>query len=185
MKHKLENPQRIKELNPVETLKKIGLKENDSLCDIGAGTGIFTFAAANQSHALIYAVDLSPEMLAILEEKKAGQKAENVILEKEISKVPSSSCRIALLSTVYHELQDIPEMLRQIRRILTPGGMLAIIEFHPKQTSYGPPLEHRFSPKQLKTQLKENNFLQTDHFDLGGTLYTSVFTPNLSACPGK
>mgnify|MGYP000553606842 CR=1 FL=1 len=43
---KFESKARLKELIPYETLKAMGLKANDVFCDIGAGTGIFTFAAS-------------------------------------------------------------------------------------------------------------------------------------------
>ena len=46
MIHKLERAERIQELNPPETLKRIGLMPGNTFCDIRAGTGIFTFAAA-------------------------------------------------------------------------------------------------------------------------------------------
>ena len=38
---KLENPTRMEELKPEDTLRRIGLQENHDLSDIGAGSGIF------------------------------------------------------------------------------------------------------------------------------------------------
>lgn len=81
MEHKLENPQRIKELNPLETLKILNLKDGNSFCDIGAGTGIFTFAASKLTTSNIYAVDISTAMLEILNMKKGEQNADNVIIK--------------------------------------------------------------------------------------------------------
>jgi len=49
MNHKqieLENPERLAELSPKDTLMRIGLGEKDIICDIGAGSGIFTIPAA-------------------------------------------------------------------------------------------------------------------------------------------
>ena len=39
---KFENPERVAELNPAETLKKIGLKDGQILSDIGAGKSEFS-----------------------------------------------------------------------------------------------------------------------------------------------
>lgn len=36
--NKLENPERLAELSPKETLMRIGLGEQDIICDIGAGS---------------------------------------------------------------------------------------------------------------------------------------------------
>ena len=40
---KFENPARLDELSPESTLIRAGLSEGMSLCDIGAGTGIFNY----------------------------------------------------------------------------------------------------------------------------------------------
>ncbi|MFA6075127.1 MAG: hypothetical protein WCV63_02675 [Negativicutes bacterium] len=44
---KFENPERVAELNPQLTLRAAGFERGMTLCDIGAGTGLFTFAAAD------------------------------------------------------------------------------------------------------------------------------------------
>jgi ubiquinone/menaquinone biosynthesis C-methylase UbiE len=63
---KFENPVRLAELNPQQTLVKLGFKEGMQLCDIGAGTGIFSFEAAKLTSEKIYALDISSDMLAII-----------------------------------------------------------------------------------------------------------------------
>lgn len=64
--HKLENPARIVELSPSETLARLGLLDGMSFADIGARTGIFTTAAAATTRAQILAVDPSADMRTIL-----------------------------------------------------------------------------------------------------------------------
>ena len=173
MIHKLERAERIQELNPPETLKRIGLTPGNTFCDIGAGTGIFTFAAAALTENKVYAVEISPEMLELLQSRKSERKAENVILENDVKNVPDSSCDAALLCTVFHELEKPGEMLEEIRRILKPGGTLAIIEFWPKKTvQFGPPPERRWSPERLEEQLTAHRFRRTALFELGENLYT-------------
>lgn len=171
MVHKLERPERIQELNPPETLKKIGFKPGDTFCDIGAGTGIFTFAAAEQAESKVYAVEISAELLQLLNSRQNERKTENVILENDVRNVPDSSCDLALLCTVFHELEKPGEMLEEIRRILLPHGTLAIIEFLPKQTQFGPPPERRWSPDQLEEQLAAHGFHRAALFELGENFY--------------
>ena len=97
MNHKLEREERVSELNPMDTLSKIGMQTNDVFCDIGAGTGIFSFAASQMTANQVYAVDISNEMLHILQQKKKKQCIKNVIIENSVANVPSSSCDLALL----------------------------------------------------------------------------------------
>ena len=68
---KFENPARLDELRPESTLRRAGFSEGMSLCDIGAGTGIFSVAAAKISSAEVNALDISDEMLEIMRRKKA------------------------------------------------------------------------------------------------------------------
>lgn len=174
--HKLDNPKRVAELNPSGTLKRIGLKDGDVFCDIGAGTGIFTFEAAEQTKADIYAVEISREMLGILQSKKQERNAENIILKENVQAVPSASCRMVLLCTVLHELRDPENMVSEVKRILISDGVFAVIEFHKRQTSMGPPLELRMSPAQVEDQLLRHGFDKTNYFELGENLYTLVFS---------
>jgi len=171
MTQRLENPKRVEELNPAQTLQRIGLKQGDSLCDIGAGTGLFTFAAAEQTQGDLYAVDLSEQMLSILADKKQALGAQNVHLAPHISFIPKDSCDYALLCTVLHELDDMGGMLREIRRILRQGGSLAVIEFHKRQTPLGPPEARRISPEQVEAIAKESGFSKKDCVPLGENFY--------------
>ena len=75
---KFENPARLDELSPESTLIRAGLSEGMSLCDIGAGTGIFSVAAARISSAAVNALDISDEMLEIISRKKAEVNLQNL-----------------------------------------------------------------------------------------------------------
>lgn len=172
MINKLENPKRITELNPKETLIKIGLSDRSTFCDIGAGTGVFTYAAAEITAKDIYAVEISGEMREILRLKNNGQ---NVIIEDSAQNVPTDSCDVVLLCTVLHELDNIPDMMGEIRRILKHDGVLAIIEFHKEATPMGPPVDHRISESETVETLMKNEFVKINRFKLGDNFYCLIF----------
>ena len=56
---KLENPARIAELSPQNTLKRIGLEPGMVFADIGAGTGIFAIPAAIMTREKVFALEIS------------------------------------------------------------------------------------------------------------------------------
>ena len=106
---KFESKERLIELNPYETLKKLGLKEDCVFCDIGAGTGIFTFAASGITHKKIYATEISNEMIELLyKRKKEGKVHQLEIIQMKDENIPlqQSSVDLILLSTVFHELEE-------------------------------------------------------------------------------
>jgi ubiquinone/menaquinone biosynthesis C-methylase UbiE len=172
MINKLENPKRVAELNPKETLIKIGLSGHGMFCDIGAGTGLFTYAAAEITANNIYAIEISREMREILQLKNNGQ---NVIIEDTVQNVPTDSCDVVMLCTVLHELDDIPAMMQEIKRILKHSGVLAIIEFHKGVTPMGPPVDRRISENETVETLMKNEFVKNNRFKLGDNFYCLVF----------
>ncbi|HBW37924.1 class I SAM-dependent methyltransferase [Desulfosporosinus sp. BICA1-9] len=79
---KFENHIRIVELNPKNSLIKAGFKENMILCDIGAGTGVFTFPATEISKNDIYALEISDSMIELLKSRMAERNIKNLKIKK-------------------------------------------------------------------------------------------------------
>jgi ubiquinone/menaquinone biosynthesis C-methylase UbiE len=175
MREKLEQPQRIAELNPLDTLRRIGLHQGDVFCDVGAGSGIFTFAASVLTKNTIYAVDISDDMLTILREESQKRNTANVVPTKNIRNVPSASCQLALLCTVLHEISDRQNMFNELKRILTPNSQLAIIEFHKRPTPIGPPQAIRLDSVELSETLRGQGLHLVNQFTLGENMYCLVF----------
>lgn len=175
---KFENKKRLIELNPYETLIKLGLKDDCVFCDIGAGTGIFTFAASGITQKKIYATEISNEMIELLyKRKKEGKVHQLEIIQMKDAIIPIqySSVDLILLSTVFHELEETEIMLKEIKRIKKENGKLAIIEFYKEETPMGPPINHRISKDRLREICINNGFTEIECFDLGENLYTIVF----------
>jgi len=77
---KLERPERVRELNPSGTLERLNFGSADVLCDIGAGSGLFTLAAAQMSSQTVYALDINPRMLETIEAKAVAAGLGNIEL---------------------------------------------------------------------------------------------------------
>lgn len=169
--HRLENPIRVAELNPPETLRRVGLKPGDIFLDVGAGTGLFTFEAARQTGAVVYAVEISGGMLHALAEKKEVTGLENVRIVEGIENAPDGECALAMLSTVLHELSEPDAVLGHIRRALKPGGRLAVIEFHDHPTPMGPPPSMKLGEARVREILTNAGFQPEGSFTLGENMY--------------
>lgn len=176
--NKFENPSRIAELDPKNTLIRLGFKEDMVLCDIGAGSGVFSIPAAQISSCSIFALDISDDMINILERKKTENKAQNLTIQKVHSDkfaLENGICDMAVMVTVLHEIEDKSFMLGEIKRILKANGKLAIIEFHKKSTPIGPPINHRISQEQVIELCEGKGFKSVEKFELGDNFYCVVF----------
>jgi ubiquinone/menaquinone biosynthesis C-methylase UbiE len=175
---KLENPDRLAELNPAGTLARIGIGTHEVFCDIGAGSGIFTVAAARMTDGIVHALEIDDEMLGLIRQKANAAELGNINAVKvEAGKFPvgDSEVDLALLVTVLHEIDDKPSFLAESRRILKSGARMAVIEFFGTETPMGPPLQHRISREDAVNAMELAGFAPIDSFDLGENLYCMVF----------
>ena len=96
--------------------------------EIGAGTGYFglNLLRAGVIDELA-AVDISPGMLAQLERsaKRLGLEVECAACEASELPFPDSSVDLVFGHAVLHHLPDLEGCLREFRRVLRPGGVLA------------------------------------------------------------
>lgn len=177
-RRKLENPARVAELDPGATLARIGFKEGMTLCDIGAGSGIFSLAAASLSSGDIWAVDTDGEILAELEQraKIAGMDNIHAISADGCDyNVRTGSADVVLLVTVLHEVDDKKALLREMRRIMKNEGRSCIIEFVKDDTKMGPPKKHRISAAETEALFRGEGFKKKDEFLLGANFYCQTY----------
>ena len=175
---KLENPERLAELSPEDTLRRIGLGENDIICDIGAGSGIFTIPAAGITKNTVYAMEINDEFLDVIHEKAAAHNLPNVITMKVTGDhydMEAGTADVVIMVTVLHEIEDKNTLLTECRRIMKRHAKLAVIEFHKQQTPMGPPASHRLGKEEVVEICAAPGFSKTGEFDLGENLYCLLF----------
>ncbi|MGL5174314.1 MAG: class I SAM-dependent methyltransferase, partial [Olsenella sp.] len=71
-REKLEDPARVAELDPAGTLERIGFRAGQTLCDIGAGSGLFSLAAAGMGAKTVWATDTDADILADLKARASS-----------------------------------------------------------------------------------------------------------------
>lgn len=173
---RLLRPERLETQNPSQIFNALGLAQDMTFADIGAGPGYFTLPAAAWvgSGGLVYALDIEPEMLQRLEQRLETNEVDNVRClnsQESTLPLPDESVDRALLANVLHEAIEPTELLREVRRILRPGGRLAVVEWHPASTESGPPAEERLPVSETKALLKKAGFNGVSEFEVGPTHY--------------
>jgi ubiquinone/menaquinone biosynthesis C-methylase UbiE len=178
LQSKLENPIRLEELKPEETLKKLGLRTGDVFCDIGAGSGVFTLPAARLTKSTVYALDIKETMLERIRKKAENENISSIKLIKVSDRrfdLPDGTADMVLLSAVLHEIEDSSYFLGETRRILKSGGRAAVIEFHKRQLPAGHPTHRRVGKEDATASFESAGFMPSGGFDLGDNYYCLIF----------
>jgi ubiquinone/menaquinone biosynthesis C-methylase UbiE len=107
-------------------LEALGLTSNDRLLDVGCGTGSASRAASAVAGSIV-GIDLSSQMLREAAELADG--VDNVAFvraDAEALPFADASFTAAICTNSFHHYPDPVRALREIARVLTPGGRLVI-----------------------------------------------------------
>lgn len=154
----LDRPEREQEEQPAKLMEALKLKPGDSVTDLGAGSGYFTFRMADKvgTNGKVYAVEIQPEMLAIIKKRAAERGVKNIelVLGKiDDPKLPPNSQDLILLVDVYHEFSHPWEMTQAMVKALKPGGRLVFVEFRMEDANVPIKLVHKMTEAQVKKEM--------------------------------
>lgn len=185
----LDAPGRRIDQDPDRLWHRVGLKEGDTVVDVGAGSGFFSFAAASivGPNGRVYAVDISKELTELVRERAEIGKFRNVeAVLSTASHIPveDAVADVAILANVLHGVP--PSTVDESIRLLRPGGRLVNVDWKKETTEGGPPVHHRLSVKEATATLARRGLVPIDSFDLGPAHYVLVFErPRPHRLPGR
>ena len=152
----LERPDREAEERTDLLVENLGLERTDVVADIGAGTGYFSFRMSSLvPDGKVLAVDIQPEMLAMIEQRKAGgwENIEGVQGTITDINVAPNTVDLILMVDAYHEFSHPREMGESMVRALKPGGRIALVEYRQEDPSVPIKFLHKMTEAQAKTEM--------------------------------
>lgn len=154
----LERPDRERTELPERVVDSLRLAPDDVVADIGAGTGYFAFRIAERvPEGGVYAVDIQPEMLDIVDARAEAEGFENVVAVQgsvDDPSLPDESVDVALIVDAYHEFSHPREMMEAIVRALRPGGRVVLIEYRAEDPSVPIKPLHTMTESQVRRELE-------------------------------
>lgn len=132
-------------------VKAAVLHGDEHIADIGCGEGTFLSEACTlYPHIQAYGIDPDPILLSQARARPTLSHS-NVVLEQGVAQslsLPNTSCDVAFCTHTLHHLTDTEKAaaLREMYRILRPGGRIIITDFGPRRFQWYPsfhPLEDR------------------------------------------
>ena len=151
--------------------------------DLGCGAGRYTLELASRlGDGRVVGFDLWAEGIAELRRQASDRTLDRCTGEvADLSRLPEvtdGAADLALFGTVLHDLvprNTADTALAEAARVLRPGGWLAVVEFHPRDTRPGPPRAMRLAPKQVDDLASPHGFSPAGITDLGAHCYLALY----------
>ncbi len=155
-----EDTSRVKWQKPEAVINKFGNIKDQTIADLGAGTGYFSFLLANRG-ARVLALDIVERFLNYIEQKKV--KLDRLLISTR--KVPTDNPLLKkeqldglLCVDTYHHIQNRTDYFRKVFKGLKPGGKIVIVDFKKEETPHGPPINMRLTGMEVLKELQYVGF---------------------------
>lgn len=146
---------------------ELGLREGDRVLDAGCGTGraLPPLRAAVGPSGVVVAADLTPAMLAAA--VRAGRHRDGQLLLADVTALPlrAESLDAVLGAGLIAHLPNPAENLRELARVVRPGGTLAL--FHPiGRAALAARQGRRITPDDLRAEANLRPLLAASGWDM-------------------
>lgn len=160
----LERGSREREERPELLLAALGLAPGMAVADVGAGTGYHAGRIATRigDNGRVFAVDVQPQMLALLEDsmrRRGVRNVQPVLGTATDTGLPPGAIDLALMVDVYHELSHPREILDSVARALKPGGRLVLVEYRAEDDRVPIKPLHKMSEAGIRREVEASGLV--------------------------
>lgn len=151
---------------PDRVLDVVGVREGETVVDLGAGGGYFTYrlARAVGPEGTVYAVDTDPDVVAHIRdraERKGYRQIQVVQPEAEFPVLPEAADVVFTANAFHHLPDDRAGFFTRVRESIRPGGRLAVIEARPKWFLFG----HATEPEEIRRVVELAGYVDLEAHD--------------------
>jgi predicted methyltransferase len=159
----LARPEREAEERPQLAIEALAIKPGQTVADLGAGVGYYTFRVAPLvgKQGKVLAIDVEPKMLRYISMQARRDTVENVVTVLSTPSdpnLPPNSVDLLFMVDVYHELEFPLEMMLKVREALKPGGRVALIEYRAEDPKVMIKPVHKMTERQVIRELTAAGF---------------------------
>lgn len=153
----LERPDRAAWQKPDAVVAAMRLAGDETLVDVGAGSGYFTFRLAKAlPRGKVIATDVEPEMVRHIHHKVLTDGISNVkaVLADATDPGVDPAADVVFVCDVIHHVDGREPWLRKLATEMKPGARLVVVEFKEGKLPEGPPESVKIPKAKLVSMLQ-------------------------------
>ncbi len=171
-------------INPQDVIQMAGLTEGMKVADLGCGNigyFIIPIAKAIGKDGIAYGIDIQKPVLEAVRGRARIEGLTNLELvwaNLEIvgsTKIADSSIDAAFLVNILFQNKKRAEIIREAARILKKGGKLVVIDWKKIGIPFGPPVEDRVDPEDIKSISTKLGLKLASQTEVGDYFWGLVF----------
>lgn len=171
-------------LHPDEIIRECHLQPTDTVVDLGAGTGVFSRAAAAYiTSGVVFAIEVRRSMVETLTREIAHWKTPQVhalwgdIEVQGGTILKERSVDFVILSNTLFQLTDKKGCVLEIKRILRPRGRVLVVDWSESYGGMGPVSHHVVSKEKAQALFEQEGFtVLRDTLSAGAHHYGILFS---------
>lgn len=178
-----DDPRRDAWQKPAEVVEALGITQGMAVADLGAGTGYFTryLSRAVGELGTVFAVETEPNMVVHLRTRAEREGTANVVpvlASPDDPRLPARGVDLVLIVDTFHHIDHRLAYLEHLKRSLTAGGRVAIIDWVKRDIPVGPPRDHKLARAQVIAEMRNTGYELIDKPDLLPYQYLLIFRPH-------
>lgn len=131
---------------PTKIIEQCGIQAGQEIADLGSGSGFYSLAAGRALMATgkVYAIDVQKDLLSKLKNQATKEGIYNLevvwgdIEKPNGTKLRDSSVDLTMLCNVLFQIENKPGIIKEIKRILKPGGRTLLVDWGDSFGGIGP-----------------------------------------------
>jgi len=132
--------------DPVKNVEQCGIQAGQEIADFGSGAGHYTIAASRAliSTGRVYAVDVQQDLLTKLKNEATRSGLYNIeVIWGNVEKIGGTklhdnSIDLVFLCNLLFQLDDKETAIKEVKRVLRPGGRVLVVDWTDSFGGLGP-----------------------------------------------
>ncbi len=159
--------------NPLGVIQQLGDLSGKTIADIGAGPyGYFSIQLASKTRASkVIAIDIDQEAIDFMDEAKkllkpdVAEKLETRLVLPNDPKLEVGEADIVLIVNTAIYFENRIQYFKNLRKGMSKGGKLVVIDFKMRNSPIGPPTENRIPLGQMEGELSKAGYKMLESDD--------------------